>query len=229
MDEERKFAGALVPYEPPTGSFPRGASAEDGRRQGHGRSGPRDQFFSGFSFSDSANGNRREQSFSAFHQEGSSSQFAFGTRTLGKNGNLKQGFGFMASQDEHGSHFKMESIGKNHKFSLDISSGGHSSFAMNMQQGKGGSGFSMSLGAKGPGGPGLALQSGKHGLSMMIGLSGAKPASGGMNMSLQMGGKGGLGMNLQMGDGQVNIGLGKEGVSIGIGGASGGKSSGKSR
>lgn len=204
----------------------------DNRREGHGTSGPRRQGDSSFSFSAfSSSPNRREQTFSAFHQDDKGSQFAFGSKTLGKDGNIKQGFGFMASQDEHGSHFKMASFGKNHQFSLDISSGGgHGGFAMDMQHGKGG--FSMNVGFQGAkGGPGLALQSGKNGLSMMIDLHGSHGGGkGGMNMSLQMGGKGGLGMNLQMGGGNVNIGIGKGGLSLAIGGQSqsGGKSSKKS-
>lgn len=196
----------------------------DSRRESYGSAGPRPQANGFRSFAEfTSSADRRQQSFSAFRQDDKGSQFAFGSKTLGKDGNIKQGFGVMASQDEHGSHFKMESFGKNHKFSLDISSGGHSGFAMDMKQGKGG--FSMNLGFQGAkGGPGLALQSGKNGLSMMIDLSGGKgggkSGGGGMNMSLQMGGKGGLGISMQMGGGggsSVNVGIGKGGPSIGIG------------
>ncbi|MGE5491195.1 MAG: hypothetical protein ACM31P_07955 [Actinomycetota bacterium] len=228
-DNERETRGMLAKYDAGWHQPMAGNPGFDDRRQGHGTSGPRPQANGFRSFAEfTSSADRRQQSFSAFRQDDKGSQFAFGSKTLGKDGSIKQGFGVMASQDEHGSHFKMESFGKNHKFSLDISSGGHSGFAMGMQQGKGG--FSMSLGlqgAKGPSGPGLALQSGKNGLSMMIDLrgghGGGKSSGGGMNMSLQMGGKGGLGMSLQMGGGGSSVNVGKGGLSIGIGmGASSG-------
>jgi hypothetical protein len=223
VNDEHDTRNALTKVDADWHRHPYGKPFVDDRRHGHGASGPRQQAngFSSFEFSSSAN--RREQTFSAFRQDDKGSQYAFGSRTLGKDGNIKRGFGVMASQDEHGSHFKMASFGKNHQFSLDISSGGHPGFAMDMQKGKGG--FSMNLGfqgAKGPAGPGLALQSGKNGLSMMIDLSGGKggkSGAGGMNMSLQMGGKGGLGINMQMGGGNVNIGVGKGGLSLAIGAA----------
>jgi len=214
------------------GVIPQGGLAPANSRLLLGPSGPResqDEHFSFKGFSES--GDKRHQTFSAFNQNEKGSQFAFGSKSLGKDGNIKEGFGFMGSQDEHGSHFKMQSFGKNHQFSMDISStGGHQGFSMDMQHGKGG--FSMNLGFQGKQGPGLALQSNKNGLSMMMDLSGNKGGKGspggGMNMSINMGGKGGIGMSLKMGGGNVNIGMGKGGLSLSIGsGSSGPKTSGK--
>ncbi|WP_459950813.1 hypothetical protein [Denitratisoma sp. agr-D3] len=214
------------------GVIPAGGVPIPNSRLQLGPSGPRASQEDHFSFKGFTESNdKRHQTFSAFNQNEKGSQFAFGSKTLGKDGNIKQGFGFMASQDEHGSSFKMTSFGKGHQFSMDItSSGGHSGFAMEMQNGKGG--FSMNLGFQGKQGPGLALQSGKNGLSMMLDLTGGKGnkgmPGGGMNMSINMGGKGGIGMNLKMGGGNVSIGMGKGGLSLSIGsGSSGPKTSGK--
>lgn len=209
------------------GIVPSGGIFPGDSRARHGTSGPRSSPDDHFSFQGFSSADKRQQTFAAFSQNDKGSQFAFGSKSLGKDGSIKEGFGFMASQGEQGSHFKMASFGKNHQFSMDISSsGGHQGLAMKMQHGQGG--FSMNLGFQGKQGPGLALQSGKNGLSMMIDLRGSKGGPGGMNMNLQMGGKGGgLGMNLQMGGGNVNIGMGKGGLSLSIGGPSpsGGKTS----
>jgi len=197
------------------GIAPSGGIFPGDSRARHGTSGPRSSPDDHFSFQGFSSADKRQQTFAAFSQNDKGSQFAFGSKSLGKDGSIKEGFGFMASQGKQSSHFKMASFGKNHQFSMDISnSGGHQGLAMKIQHGQGG--FSMNLGFQGKQGPGLALQSGKNGLSMMVDLRGShdgtKGGAGGMNMSLQMGDKGGL-----------NIGLSSQGGSlamkIGLGGA----------
>lgn len=175
--------------------------------------------FSSFSF-------ENEQKRFAFMQDGNKSSFAFASQSQGKDGS-QQAFGFKASSKDDSFKFKMASSDGNHQFGMKFSaSGGQQAFSMSMQHGDKG-GFAMNLGfggAKGQGqskGPGLALQSGKNGLSMMLDLSGGKggkqdgKGGAGMNMSINMGGgKGGS---------SINIGLGGQGgggfaMSIGFGG-----------
>ncbi|TLN00851.1 hypothetical protein FDZ73_18080 [bacterium] len=195
------------------GIVPSGGIFPGDSRARHGTSGPRSSSDDHFSFQGFSSAGKRQQTFAAFSQNDKGSQFAFGSKSLGKDGSIKEGFGFMASQGEQGSHFKMASFGKNHQFSMDISSsGGQQGLAMKMQHGQGG--ISMNLGFQGKQGPGLALQSGKNGLSMVIDLRGShggtKGDAGGMNMSLQMGGKGGLniGLSSQSSSLAMKIGLG---------------------
>lgn len=205
MDEQREKRLALGVLGP------KRAQPEFGKSEG----------FSAFSF-------ENERTRFAFMQDGNKSSFAFASQ--GKDGS-QQAFGFKSSSKDDSFKFKMASTDGNHQFAMNINAtGSKQAFSMSMQHGDKG-GFAMNLGfdgAKGKSkGPGLALQSGKNGLSMMLDLSGGgkggnqgSKTGAGMNMSINMGGGKGS---------SINIGLGSQGgggfaMSIGFGGKqSGGK------